>query len=64
VVEEIVINVVFFAYAWLAGGGGNDPPELRHFGEHTLAERCFATASRARDNDQKTRLRNVVVHGV
>jgi len=55
--------VVFFAYAWLAGGGGNDPPELRHFGEHTLAERCFATASRARNNDQKASLRNVVVHG-
>ena len=64
VVEEVVIDVVCFAYAWLAGGGGHDPPELGHFSEHTVAECGFATTCGARDNDEEAGLGNVVVHGV
>jgi hypothetical protein len=44
--------VVLFTFAWFAGGGGHDPPELGHFGEHTVAECGFATACGARDNDE------------
>jgi hypothetical protein len=52
VVEEAIVDVVLFAFAWLAGGGGDDAPELRNFGEHTVAERGFTTACGAGYDDE------------